>query len=607
MGLPQYEAGQAEAYISAKGWSYKRSGDQLVLACPLCGKAGKFYINNQTGLWDCKSGSCGQKGNFYLLQKSQGDVSEVKPLALQTPDKKRKSFPLSSIEKFETALAESDEALTYLASRGLSLETARAWHLGFKVDEHGTKHIVIPYLKGSNVVDVKYRLLPSCEDGRRPKYFRWGGESVLFGQQFMTEQAKKDGKTTLFLTEGEFDAITLWHHGFYPVLSTTTGAQSFRSDWFDAIAAFAPDKIVICYDSDVAGQNGAETLLKRFASFNTVNIVLPDVKDVNEYFTTHTRDEFDAIVQAAEPPEVDNVKSIPTVLNMLEEQLWMSTDAFDGLASQFSDINAMIEGGYWNGQLVVVSGPSGTGKTSFVLQEQLEWAKKDIASYLLCLEMPEIMMMRKIIQKEFGIPMLKLTQDHIVRLRPQLEKLPLFLGSRERKTADIEAICDTIRAAHARYGIKAVSFDNINYFVRSIDRTTQEIAKTTQALKDIAVELNIPIIAIAQPRKFDKDQRAMHAGDLKDSSAIEQDADTIIILHRQRIKSDIKDYAVKADKNTGAQQSHGGFLGNQSPYTLLRVEKARYSSGGETVLYFVGERSTYRVLTPEECEAMNRG
>jgi replicative DNA helicase len=595
MPLPVYQNGQAETYVQGKGWKYKRSGDQIVLeSCPLCNKGEyKFYISDTKGAWVCyHAKSCGRKGNFYQLLKEFGDSKLVQPLASQPQTKaNRRRFYLSDMLSYEVALAADTDTLAYLQGRGITKETAQAWHLGVKTDRDGVKWLLIPYLKGDEIVDVKYRSLPPAS-----KRFQriGGGESVLFGQHLL-EQHKKDKTRKLYMVEGELDAITMWQHGYSPVLSTTTGAANFRPEWYDAIEAYDPELVIVCYDSDAAGQAGAEKHIKKFQESNRqcVNVVLPGVKDVNEFFIEKKNEDFDAIVQAIEEQDMDGCMSMSTAFDKLEEQLWLSADAFDGMASQFSEVNAMIAGGYWNGQLVVVSGISGTGKTSFVLQDLLWMAKNNDPTYLMCLEMPETMMLRKIIEKEKGVPMLKITQEHVQQFRSEMARIPIYLGSKGSNLDDVER---TIRQAVKRHDLKCVAFDNINYFVRSIDHVTQEIARVTKRLKELAVDLHIPIIAIAQPRKFDDEARMMTMNDLKDASSIAQDADTIILLYRRRIKSEIK------------QVSHAtaAFVGNQSPYCLVRVEKARYSAGGQCYLYFDGARSTYRELTPTETDTMGR-
>ena len=595
MPLPVYQHGLAEAYVQTKGWRYKCAGDELVIeTCPFCAKGGwKFYLNNAKGAYSCKYGSCSSQGNFYQLTKAFGDAEEfIKPLASQPKAQPaRKRYSLTDLLKYEVALETDDEAQAYLKGRGITMDTAKAWHLGVKQDKDNVKWLLIPYIQGNEILDVKYRTLPPAD-----KRFQrlGGGESILFGQHLLQKTGKSKDRP-LYMVEGELDAVTMWQQGFVPVISTTTGAGSFKTEWYDSIAAYDPTSIVVCYDSDIAGQKAAQKIVQKFEEEGrrVVNIVLPGAKDANEYFLTHSRDDFDALITAVPEPGMENCHSMSEVLDMLEEQLWFSTDHFDGLPSQFTDVNAMIAGGYWNGQLITLSGVSGTGKTSYVLQELLWHAKNGNPTYMLCLEMPETMMMRKLIEKEFNVPMLKITQEHVQRYRKQLEKWPIYFGNKGR---DLDEVERTIRAAVKRYDLKLVAFDNLNYFVRSIDNVTQEIARVTKRFKEIAVDLHIPIILIAQPRKFDDDTRTMRASDLKDSSAIQQDSDVIILLHRRPVRTEMKDLA------KGAATT----FTNQSPYTLVRVEKARYSSGGDTFLYFDGARSTYRELTPGEMEGLKQ-
>lgn len=584
MSLPQYQLGQAEQYCLDHGWIYRKSGDELVLReCPYCSAKNKFYFNNSKGFFQCKSGSCAKAGNFYQLQKEFGGEEPAKE-----PDKpvKRKIPTLDDMLRYEIALEEDDDAKQYLLSRGLTMETAKTWHLGVKTEAE-IKWLLIPYINGRDIVDIKYRSLPPAS--KRFKRLS-GGDSILFGHHLLAEEREDK---VLYLVEGEIDAMTLWQHGLTPVVSTTAGAGTFKSQWYDLIEAYDPTQLVICYDSDVAGQTGAENLLKKFEHRNCVNLQLPD-KDANDYFLTHTADDFRQMVADTRPIDVEDVISMASVLDRLERQMFMSADGFDGIPSQFGELNAMTAGGYWNGQLITVSGISGTGKTSFVMQELLTMSTGPlgIASYLLCLEMPVEMMMRKLMEHKFGIPMLKLTQHDVARYREVVSQWRLHLGE---MGGTLESVVKKITDAHKRHEIKICAFDNINYFVRSIDHETQEIARAMKTFKELAKELNIPIIMIAQPRKFDSEARSMTGADLKGSGSLLDDSDTVILLHRQRIKTAIKDM--------GSTQ---GFIGNMTPYCQARVEKARYSAGGETYLFFDGARSTYRELSESERESRRK-
>lgn len=580
--LPVYAAGEAESYFQSKSLRFRRSGDELLLEhCPWCSGEWKAYVNNQSGLFSCKRGSCNKSANFWQIKKHFGDVAVVEPSAGLKP---KKTYTLVDFEPFEAALAGDADAQAYLAERGLSLETAQAWHFGLKTDRDNVRWLMMPYVRNHDVLDVKYRSLPPTE-----KRFKrlGGGESVLYGQHTMDAFRGQEDRP-LYIAEAETDAVTLWQQGFRPCIATTTGAGAFNPAWYDAIQDYAPTKIYICYDSDAAGQNGAERHVKKFEADgrSVVNIVLP-TKDVNEFFQSQSVVDFQKLLDDAKPQEIENAKHISSVIDLLEEQLWYSANNFDGQPSQFESLNTMIAGGYWNGQLVTLSAPSGCGKTTLVLGELLWQAKRGSPAFLYCLEMPVTMMLRKIISKEFDVPMLKITQAHIAEYRASLTKLPFYMGD---KAGDLDDVERTIRAAHKRYDLGCIAFDNLNYFVRSVDNNESEIARVTKRMKELAVDLHVPIILIAQPRKFDDETRAMRKGDLKGSSAIEADSDTIILLHRRRVQTEVKNFG----KDTR------GFLGNQSPYTLVRVDKSRYCAGGETYLYLDGAKSTYRELTPGE-------
>lgn len=590
MALPVYQPGVAEAYVKEKGWRYKTSGDELVLeTCPFCNEGPwKFYINNVLGAFNCKRASCSKRGNLYTLQRELGDAQPVRAISA-SPATAPKRTPISALARYEHDLEQSEFAQNYLATRGLSPDTAKRWHLGLKKDR-GRDILLIPYLtKDGEVADVKYRHLDP--DAPLPKYWRkGGGESILFGEHLLP--GKDQPHDVLYLCEGEIDCMTLWQHGFSPALSTTAGAGTFKPRWYDIIKAYAPKRIVVCYDSDPAGQKGAEELARKFDEFECINIVLPDAKDVNEYFQLHSVQDFQDLVAAAKPPEIEEIVHVSSVCDDLESQLFLGESAFVGLPSQFGELNSLISGGYWNGFIVTVSGVRGTGKTSFVLQELLQAAGQSIPSYMLCLEMQKTMMLRKIIEHKFHIQMTKQTHADVQRCRAQLDRMPFYMGDRIK---DLDTMERAVRQAVKRYGLRIMAFDNINFFARSIENQTNELAAAMKRLKELAVDLNIPIIVIAQPTKAGSnvDERIMTMNDMKGAGAIADDSDVVILLHRRAKRTNVKDIGQRS-----------GFQGNQSPLTLVRVDKARYSAGGEMYLMFSGETSSYRELTREERESL---
>lgn len=595
MSLPVYQSGQAEAYAVGKAWQFRRQGSQLCLkTCPFCNRSDfKFFIGNDNGLWICHHATCSRKGNFFTLQRELGDLDpNVKSISTPAtrakgPRSDSKTYPLSDFLQYEVNLADDPDIRAYIESRGLTLATAQAWHLGSKVEtkgEHaGKKCLMIPYLTADgHFVNIKYRGVPEKWFKRLP-----GHESILFGEHTFKDVPRDATERPLYLTEGELDAITLWQHGFAPAVSTSTGAGSWNARWYDAIVAYNPTHIYVIYDSDPQGQKGAEEMIKRFDDRNIVNVLLPDAKDSNEYFLKHTADEFRALLKDTKPTEVPNVQFIGSILDDLETELFLADGEFRGLPSQFKMVNELVGGGYANGDLITVSGIPGVGKTTFVMQELMAHAEANVPVYMIELEMPKTRLARKLIEHRFHIPMKDLKVEDVEKARKFMDRIPFGVGSSMK---DIEEIERVVRSGVKRHGFRAIAFDNLNYFIRSADRVQQEISILTKRLKELAIELDVPIFLIAQPRKFDDTERAMTIHDLKDSSSIAQDSDVVMLFYRRRIQSKA------ADIGSGST----GFKGSHSPFTLCRIDKARYEAGGECYLYFDGAKSTYRDLLQDE-------
>lgn len=604
--LPVYQPGQAAEYCVQQGWEYRESGDELCLSvCPFCQRKNKFYWNNMSGAYECKSAECFQQGNYYLLRKRMGDPITVKrpePVAAPTL---RKTWPISEFARYEQALFDNPKALGYLQTeRGLSTDTIKKWHLGLKTEtkeQHKIEDIdgpvdwlMIPYLtRNGDIANVKYRTLPPA-----PKRFKrlYGGESILFGEHLLPD--KKGLIKRVYMTEGELDAITLDQYGFGPALSTTTGAASFSPRWYDLIVNSGASEIFLLYDSDVGGRKGAEKLVKKFNDDQrkVYDILIEDAKDCNEYFLTHDADDFTKLLETVRPAEMEYVLSPGAVLDRLEEQIFLSGNAFNGIPSMFPNLNELIDGGYGNGFLTTIIGGPGTGKTSLITQELLQMGTHGMNTYLCCLELPEEMVMRKVINHLFHIPINGITQEHIHKYRQEIEQRGMYIGrgpTGRNFREKLDRLVETFQIAIRRFDLKCLAFDNMHYFVRSKENEQAELGMLSEALKALAMEANIPVIGLGQPRKFNRSERIIDNDDVKGSGSIEQDSDNMILMWRPTIKTKIEDFG----KSLGQKQ-------NMSPLTLLRVAKARYSPGGETLLYFHGELSTFRALSEEETKRL---
>lgn len=595
----------AVEYIQQKGLAYRLQSGQVVLkTCPYCGD-GKdhFYLDPATGVFFCHK--CQEKGNLVTFQRHLGDGAPVKttsgerrPLpsghgpehrkrqgVLSLPEKPRdgicQAFPNQPLQgtieprlvfaAHERLLLDKD-ALAYVTEvRGLSLEAIRHFRLGLTVDGDGKRWLAIPHFHKNLPVNIKYRSLPPAD-----KAFRRvpGCPSVLFNGDAIGQEKE------IFLTEGELDAITLWDQGTQNVAAVTTGAGSFDPAWIDQLKPLK--RIYLVYDPDEPGQKGAREAARRLGYERCFNVLLPAVQDVNEFFRSG-RDifEFQALVKASRPFDVAGIIPFSEGLRQLGEEKRLP-ETVTGLTTGLAPVDRIIKQGLQAGELVVLSAPPKTGKTSFALQIVSLTALQDLPSLFFCLEMKPLRVVRKIIQahtrsEEIGPAELEMT-------RIAYKGKPLYLGYATQKPT-LEGVIETLRAAIQRYGLKLVAFDHLHFLVRTTVNQVQEIGLAVQAFKFLAEEMEIPVILIAQPRKLQPDT-VMTAMDLKDSASIFSDCDHLIILHRNRLASQGRDVQEAMEIQDQALD----------PVTLCRIEGSRYSAGGEALLFFHGEYSRFDPL-----------
>jgi twinkle protein len=581
----------AKEYVQTRGLEFKMQSGQIVLrVCPFCHDTkAHFYMNPEDGAFYCHK--CQEKGNLITLRRHMGDPErpERGQRASQTMPRKpqasvSKAFPDSDVEKVpldpnralkaNAALLDDNHATEYVTGiRGISQETLEHFKLGLEIDQAGSRWLTIPHFSKGKLINIKSRSLPPAE-----KTFRRvpGCPSILFNADAIA------GADELFISEGEIDALTLWDQGIKNVVGATTGAGSFDPSWIDQLEKVK--RINLVYDPDEAGQKGAREAARRLGYDRCFNVVLPGGQDVNEFFKSdHDVFEFHALVHEARRFDVAGIMSFQDALQKFRSER-SQPDQTKGLSTGLPSVDRIIRQGFQPGELVVVSAPPKTGKSSFALQIITNKALAGLPSLFFCLEMKPMRVIQKIIQahtrcEEPGVA-------EIDRTRREFRGKSLYLGYSYQKP-DLPGIVETLKAAIRRYGLKLLAFDHLHFLCRSINNQVQEIGLAVQAFKFLAEEMEIPVILIAQPRKIQADA-IMTAMDLKDSASIFSDCDHLIILHRERTRKTAP----------GTEGSEDQSLRNQAldPVTLCRIEGSRYSAGGEALLYFHGEYSRFEEM-----------
>ncbi len=569
-----------EEYLKSKGFKYQvvdspKGKQARVKTCPFCGsKDFHFYINLVTGQYICHHASCDQAGSIYTLKKYLGDVIPVSSFSdLATKDKKSVDVNLADkVKEAHQLLMKDKEVLKYLHLRRFSRDAVIHFKLGCSIEE-GVKWLWYPYILGTEVKNVKKRALPPADKAFKRIY---GGQSAMFNERalFVT------GQEEIIIAEGEADCVALWSMGMDHVVGVTIGAGGINNQWIEQLDKF--QRIYFVYDPDAAGKKGATKFATRLGLNRCYNIKLPPgIKDVNDYFIAgHSGQDFLKLKETARQFDVEDVRPLSTLIQDTIVSLYIGDKDLSGLTWPWPSLTKIV-GTMMPGDLVVVGGKPATGKTGFALNVLTYLSiVHNVPTLLFELEMrPERMLPRIVSIVKKKPTDLVFSVEELASAYETLKEVPFYFAYKWKRP-EWAVVEDTVKMCQRRYGIKFMVFDNLHFLCRSVDQT-REVSMMIQNFKMLAEEVGIPILVIARPRKM-VGSKIMDMDDLKDSADMAGDPDSVILLHRER--------------RAVVEKTVSSGLGTYMPETLVRVDKARYNSGGDIYLRAIDESGIFEEI-----------
>ncbi|MEM9088476.1 MAG: replicative DNA helicase [Cyanobacteria bacterium P01_F01_bin.53] len=214
-----------------------------------------------------------------------------------------------------------------------------------------------------------------------------------------------------------------------------------------------------------------------------------------------------------------------------------------GLACGFYDLDAMTQG-FQRSDLIIAAARPAMGKTSFVLNVARNIAdthRQPVAIF--SLEMSKAQLIYRLLSSEAKIESGRLRTGRIAQHEWEpmghaintLSQLPIFID--DTPGIGVTEIRSKARRLQAEQGgaLGLILIDYLQLMEGSGDNRVQELSKMTRSLKGLARELNVPVIALSQLSRGveSRTNKRPMMSDLRESGAIEQDADLIMMLYRE--------------------------------------------------------------------------
>ena len=219
---------------------------------------------------------------------------------------------------------------------------------------------------------------------------------------------------------------------------------------------------------------------------------------------------------------------------------------FIGIPTGYVDLDAITRG-LNPGNLIIIAGRPGMGKTSLALNIAEHVAiREERAVGLFSLEMSQEELALRILSSEVDVPFGPLRSGHlsqkqwnrVIQSVKSVSRAPLFIDDSANPT--LLELASKSRRLKAEQGLDLVVLDYLQLMQAGgrYESRNLEIAAITRGLKQLAKELNVPVIALSQlsrqPERRMGDHRPQLA-DLRESGSIEQDADLVMFIYRDEM------------------------------------------------------------------------
>jgi replicative DNA helicase len=217
------------------------------------------------------------------------------------------------------------------------------------------------------------------------------------------------------------------------------------------------------------------------------------------------------------------------------------------LSSGFSAIDK-INGGFAKGQLIIIGARPSVGKSALAMKVAVEIAKKSKTVGVISLEMnnTEVAARLAALDTDFDFqtiyrnlfPNELESEQFYNKISKSTSKLPIYVSDKTK--VDVEAIRMKAYELRRKQGLDFLIIDYLQLVETSSNNKNynreQEVSKISRGLKLLAMELEIPIMVLCQLNRSvtsrKGNDRYPHLSDLRESGAIEQDADIVLMLHR---------------------------------------------------------------------------
>ncbi|QDP65521.1 MAG: putative ATP-dependent helicase [Prokaryotic dsDNA virus sp.] len=505
---------------------------QQKIKCPQCSDSRKknrsepclsMRIDNSGAQWRCHH--CHWTGNAWKQEKQE---VHTRPAV----------HPKTNQSLRDSTKPLTDPMIDWFAKRGIHKDTLdRAGVRSGAAYLKGTKQTAIAFVHynaDSSVINIKYRGTDKTFSQEK------GGERL----PYLWNQVDTS-KDRLIIVEGEVDALSLSEIGIDNVISVPDGASDKKLVWLDELHEDldAFKQIVLFTDDDKAGLGLRDELARRLSAVRCWRVTLPSgCKDANDVLVKHGRDELMNVLESAQPFPL---RALRETNEYVEDALrLLHGDIKQGVSTGIEALDFYYK--VRAGELTLVSGAPGVGKSEFLDAFVVGMAKNEDWSFAICsFENPVDEHINKLVAKHVGKPAWQTRGNTQMTDQEWLNGVS-FIGKHcywiraEDEAPTIEWCLNTATACVQRYpNVRGLVLDPYNEFEHKRPSgwtETEYVSQMMASVKRWAMQHGVHVWLVAHPAKLRRNPDGTYPTpepyDIAGSANFYNKADNILIVER---------------------------------------------------------------------------
>ena len=412
---------------------------------------------------------------------------------------------------------------------------------------------------------------------------------MISSEDFYLEEHKQIylAMHALFLTNSQIDVVTLIDELVKKGIYSKSGGE----DYIKVIAQTVPNALNV---KDYAKIVKDKSILRQLIKMtDEVSDLAYSEQDEVTNILESAQNRLYAITQGRESRSFRHIREVITDVYAHLKDMVTDPASTQGTATGFRSLDRVLAG-MGNSDLVLVGARPGMGKTSFCLNIATNVAKATKKKVcIFSLEMSSEQLVNRVISSEALVDSYALRTgelkpeqwDHIAQAASSLSGCDILID-------DTSGLTVTQMKAKLRrvdnLGLVVIDYLQLMQSDRRIDNRVQEVGEISRAMKIMAKELNVPVICCAQLSRGPEGRQVKKPmlSDLRDSGAIEQDADVVIFLYRDEYYKNAEGDSVGTD----AEQNIAEVI----------VAKNRHGSTDTVKVGWTGRYTKFRELALEE-------